>query len=239
MRPVDLAFRRVVLPLLTILGQLTPNTGTVCPVRMVGVKFQKTWLEYAKIWKNSSRCELRFCGGSLSSAASSQQAAGSGSQQLFCAQTTSTGPLQTYHRKSTISGAAGFLFINNCMCFGATKPPPTQQNVNQSRISPYESQASIGGNDGLHYPWAVGNWIHSGTADGSDIHLRLSSYTRFVVHPNIYKLLYIPSGAGFLPSTECLNICTMRNWNTPKGPKLQQKLLQMLRIQNSLLKMLL
>ena len=132
-----------------------------------------------------------------------------------------------------------FLFINNCMCFGATKPPPTQQNVNQSRISPYESQASIGGNDGLHYPWAVGNWIHSGTADGSDIHLRLSSYTRFVVHPTIYKLLYIPSGAGFLPSTECLNICTMRNWNTPKGPKLQQKLLQMLRIQNSLLKMLL
>ena len=116
-----------------------------------------------------------FWGGSLSSAASSQQAAGSGSQQLFCAQTTSTGPLQTYHRKSTISGAAAFLLINNCMCFGVTKPPPTQQNVNQSRISPYESQALIGGNDGLHSPWAVGNWIHSGTADGSDIHPKLSS----------------------------------------------------------------
>ncbi len=153
-RPVDLVFRRVVLPLFTILGQLTPNTGKLCLGRMVGVKFQKIWLEHAKIWGNSSRCELPFWGGALSSATSFQQAAGSGSQRLFCAPTTSTGchqrcplssgfwglsvnqlgplkkdciePLQAYQGKSTISVAAGFLLINNCMCLGVTKSPPNK-----------------------------------------------------------------------------------------------------------------
>ena len=185
-------FPRVVLPLRIILGQLTPNTGKLCLGRMVGVKFQKIWLEYAKISGNSSRCELPFWGGSLSSATSFQQAAGSGSQRLFCAPTTSTGchqrcplssgfwglsvnqlgplkkdciePLQAYQEKSTISVAAGFFAHQQLYVFGCYKIT-TQQSLNQSGISPYESQALIDGNDGLHYPWPVGNWIHSGTVD--------------------------------------------------------------------------
>jgi len=35
-----------------------------------------------------------------------------------------------------------------------------------------------------------------GTVDGSEI-----LPTRLVAYPNIYKVLHIPGGAGFLPST--------------------------------------
>ena len=45
------------------------------------------------------------------------------------------------------------------------------------------------------------------TADGSEI--RQTHHLRLVVYPHylhiIYRVLYIPGGAGFLPSTVCTN----------------------------------
>ena len=50
------------------------------------------------------------------------------------------------------------------------------------------------------------------TVDGSEIQpnkLRLM----LVVFPMIYKVLYIPSGAGFLPSTRCIHIIVHTDLN--------------------------
>ena len=62
-----------------------------------------------------------------------------------------------------------------------------------------------------HSPKEIAASMRGGTVDGRNPATQL----RLVVYPSICKVLYIPGGAGFQPSTECA--CYIQNFPEMKS----------------------